>query len=390
MINPLLSVVIPTKNRFEYLVPSVQSILRITDAELEVIVCDNSEVDRSNDFLALVGDKRVHFYHISQRLDMVANYNHAISLARGDYIALIGDDDFIHRDILKIIRKFSSDVSVITTPPLANYNWADLNIALNIFDGQPSVNIRPFSSKVEFIELKDSVTSVVTSAGQHFTRMPKSYYGIVKREAFEKVRLAAGTYVPGLSPDMATSMALALVIDRVCSVDFPIFMPGSSLKSNAGLSGLSKHVGSLFDQKHLPQKNLENWGDFVPKFYSVQTVWAQACYEVLRSFERVDLMKLFNIPYIYALCYSYHFKLCIKENVSLKNSLQAQGNNYYIGSCKFWFYATSIFIERATSLFLRKIRIPKKSQSYVYNRSVLDIKSACGLLDSLKPTFLDK
>jgi hypothetical protein len=68
-------------------------------------------------------------------------------------------------------------------------------------------------------------------------------------------------------------------------LDYPVFLPGSSAKSGAGLSGMKKHSGNLADT---PQTAAfaATWPSAVPPVYAVQTVWAQAA---LATLDRVDV-----------------------------------------------------------------------------------------------------
>jgi GT2 family glycosyltransferase len=88
---PEVSICIPAYNRPAELRASVASALGQTETDLEVIVTDDS--DRDQDLTAEFGDDRLRYYSNPQRLGMAANWQRAISLARGRYIGLLMDDD---------------------------------------------------------------------------------------------------------------------------------------------------------------------------------------------------------------------------------------------------------------------------------------------------------
>jgi len=99
---------------------------------------------------------------------------------------------------------------------------------------------------------------------------------------------------------MASSVAIAHFAKRICRIDYPLFLPGASLKSTAGDGGLGKAIGRLSDQPHLPKNCESRWTDIVPRFYSGQTIWAEASIEALLSCGREDLLPEFNAPKLYA------------------------------------------------------------------------------------------
>lgn len=91
--NPLISVIIATYNRAAYLPFAVDSILNQTYRNLELIIVDDGSADNTQEVLAhLQSDPRVR--SIRQRnAGQGAATNRGISLARGDYIAFLDDDD---------------------------------------------------------------------------------------------------------------------------------------------------------------------------------------------------------------------------------------------------------------------------------------------------------
>ncbi|MHC5879375.1 hypothetical protein ACYT69_10660, partial [Streptococcus pyogenes] len=64
-------------------------------------------------------------------------------------------------------------------------------------------------------------------------------------------------------------------------VDLPFTMPGASGGSNTGRSAVNKHKGDLSKDAHMrPFKDLQ-WPAVLPRFFSVETVWAHAAWETL-------------------------------------------------------------------------------------------------------------
>ena len=103
---PLVTVCIGTYNRGELLVErSLKSVLAQTYTNLEVIVVGDCCTDNTEELMNNVNDKRVQFVNLSTRGNypddpklrwMVAGtstVNHALSLATGDFITHLDDDD---------------------------------------------------------------------------------------------------------------------------------------------------------------------------------------------------------------------------------------------------------------------------------------------------------
>jgi len=90
---PLISVVIPTHNRFSLLCRAVKSVLAQSYESLECIVVDDGSTDDTRSLLSKVNDPRlVYLRHETPRYASAAR-NTGIAQASGKYIAFLDDDD---------------------------------------------------------------------------------------------------------------------------------------------------------------------------------------------------------------------------------------------------------------------------------------------------------
>src|SRR3954471_7542732 len=121
---PVLSVIIPTHNRSHYAIPTIKGILSLS-ADIEVVVCDTSEVDLiSQEFDRSPHKNRLRLIRPNRPLSVVDNFNVALASAAGDYLIFIGDDDFVLPDVIEIARWAQLkkiDAIRFTTPIL--YFW---------------------------------------------------------------------------------------------------------------------------------------------------------------------------------------------------------------------------------------------------------------------------
>lgn len=306
--RPLLSIIIPTRNRSEYSISSIRSILKIKSDLLELVVQDNSDGDELEKFIATKGnDSRLKYNHTKGRLDIVANFSVGLELASGEYFTFLGDDDGVNPEILDAVMWAKlKGVDAITPPFLVDYMWPDLLQKYYGAKDSGSLKVRPFTGHITFPDVEKGMLECVRHACQNlvnFVGLPKIYYGIVRKECMEMVRAKTGTYFPGISPDLSGAMAVANYVGNLCSIDYPLFIPGSSAKSAAGISAQKKHHGrKLQDQSHLPVECLNDWPAIIPEFYAVQTVWAQAGWGALKATGREDVLKEFNVPLLHATC----------------------------------------------------------------------------------------
>ncbi|MBE9008021.1 glycosyltransferase family 2 protein [Fortiea sp. LEGE XX443] len=98
--EPLVSVVIPTYNRPEYLKQAISSAVKQTFQNIEIIVCDNCSDVNPQSIIEAFQDSRIRFWRNSQNIGMLANMTNGFLMARGKYVASLHDDDMWEEDFL--------------------------------------------------------------------------------------------------------------------------------------------------------------------------------------------------------------------------------------------------------------------------------------------------
>ncbi|TAJ22641.1 MAG: glycosyltransferase family 2 protein, partial [Nitrospirae bacterium] len=90
---PKVTVAIPTYNRATLLKQCLETILRQTFRDFEVIVSDNCSPDATPEAVRAFNDPRIRYYRNESNLGVFPNMNRCIDRARGQYIAIVHDDD---------------------------------------------------------------------------------------------------------------------------------------------------------------------------------------------------------------------------------------------------------------------------------------------------------
>lgn len=121
MNSELVSVCLPLYNAGSYVEETVRSVLAQTYLSWELILVDDNSSDDTaavvERVVAQASDARIRFAVNAQRLGMVGNWNHAVGLARGKFIKLIGQDDLLAPDCLEVqaavLRQYPN-INVVT------------------------------------------------------------------------------------------------------------------------------------------------------------------------------------------------------------------------------------------------------------------------------------
>jgi hypothetical protein len=353
---PLMSIVIPTRNRARYAKSAIRSILKFPASGIELVVQDNSDGGELNEFAESLHDSRFKYRWDRNPVDAVRNFERGAALATGLYITFLGDDDGINPELVDAVSWCRErDIDAIITSRPAQYRWPDQRYRYYGSAFSASLELSPFSGGTSWPDPEAELRACARAAGRSSARLPRIYYGAVKRSCFDAVRDRTGTYFPGPSPDLSSAVALGTIVKTICWADYPLFVPGVSGGSMAGLGAVKKHIGRLEDWPHLPARSIQNWSPLVPRFFGGPTIWGEDVVQALTATGREDVLTEFNVPLLHALCAVYWPK---GIRITLRNFYPAlkrvkrglfRGTMEFLGSC------VSLYILRGKK-FVQRIR----------------------------------
>lgn len=275
---PLLSVVVPTRNRQDCAISLARSLSASAARSFELVFHDNSDDASLGEAVAALSDPRIRYIHSSDRMNMHENFTRAITHARGRYLCGLGDDDgILIEPALQIVEKaYSNGVDAVLTSARA-YSWPGL---LHWLWGDVGGHVSPIRRRLPFARALDpaeqvaKVFSDATVSGLGL--LPRLYHGIVSRTALERLRERSGSYFPGGSPDMANAIGLGYCVETLSYDPRALIISGHSRKSGGGAGSAGKHHGAIEDQPHLPPGILDRWPAAIPRYWSGHTIYAQS------------------------------------------------------------------------------------------------------------------
>lgn len=110
--NPSLSFVLPAW-KSPYLSQAIASIVGQSCPDWELVVVDDCSPDPIEQIVASFGDPRIRYVRNEKNLggeNLVRQWNHCLTFARGEYVVLAADDDFYRpafcEEVLRLSRKY--------------------------------------------------------------------------------------------------------------------------------------------------------------------------------------------------------------------------------------------------------------------------------------------
>lgn len=97
MTAPRISICIPAYKKPEYVVRAIQSILKQTYKEVEIVISDDSpNEDIKIAIQPYISELDIKYYHNEPALKSPMNWNNALDKATGDFVMLLHQDDWLH------------------------------------------------------------------------------------------------------------------------------------------------------------------------------------------------------------------------------------------------------------------------------------------------------
>jgi glycosyltransferase involved in cell wall biosynthesis len=272
--KPILSILIPTRNRTQELNSLLSIIDLCNSGAIEFIVSDNSDIP--HEFLSR---QNVKFLRPTSILNMKDHWNFLLSHAKGRFITFLGDDDaFIPSEIIRLGAFADSCTADLIWTRQAGYAWP-----VEEQEGVFFQEIRNNPKTQDFKEMRSRILRI-----QHGTEIPVPYCRVLFHErVIEKwtTAFSDSPFCVSRIPDISAGVKIAFLAESQVHYNYTVFISGSSKSSNGGLTrqGLGLDDTHGFNNLKFNPLTLEEFRSLLvaPPFGYI--TWFEAFEESIRS-----------------------------------------------------------------------------------------------------------
>lgn len=376
--NPIVSILIPTKDRYEYLTYLVDYFTTIESKDIELVIQDNSAENFAFvSYLSTIKDERIIYNHVSGWLSMSDNCDSGLNFCSGEYVTMIGDDDGFLPYIDKVchLLKNAKVDALITKNP--SYIWPDMVSKQWGSKYSGKVDYSTFTNEVKLVDAKKLLQDALEVAGTEIVMLPRIYHGIISRRSLNKLKEEAGSCFPGASPDMANAIGILKYVDKLVSWDFPVIISGQAARSVGGMGQRKEHKGKISSVSFLPKSTEKEWENEVPKFWSGATIYADSMMKALKATGRIHDVKNYNYQFLYAYLTIYEF--------SFRDAIFSCELNYIkkypLTILKYLYYVAILFATRSLNFIKNNVKMIFKITTYKHS-NVNSISEAIEVLNT--------
>lgn len=226
MNDPLITVIIPTRERIETLRSTVSTALDQKSRRFEVLVSDNASSDGTTEFVSSIADQRLRYVNTGRRLSMSANWDFALEHARGEYVVVIGDDDAVLPGALdRLIIDMERNPSDVYSWPKHVYVWPD---------SERGAYVESFAAQVggRSLDLAERSMRVLAMGGWGHYALPSMYHSLVARRIPDEMRQRFGHVYHAALPDVFMALCVPAFATMAWDVGYSVTAHGRSSKAN--------------------------------------------------------------------------------------------------------------------------------------------------------------
>jgi len=149
MKNVLVSVVIPTYNQPNFLRQAINSVLKQTHKNFELLIVDDCSTDNTADVVHSYKDTRIQYIKTEKNLRPPGSWNFGAKKAKGDFISVLPHDDIWHSNFLEeMINQFKVNPNIA----FAQCNFNVINKNTVIVQAHSDIKEISFSKGVDALE----------------------------------------------------------------------------------------------------------------------------------------------------------------------------------------------------------------------------------------------
>jgi len=375
--KPLLSIVVPTKDRYKYLKHLIELINSIQSDQIELVLQDNTADNKEIlDFFSQKEYSFIKYNHNTQPLPVCYNSDLAVLNSSGKYVCMIGDDDGITRHIVDCVKWMEEYEIEAVVPSSISYHWPDYisSITGNI---SGTLMYKPFSQTYKYIDSLCALNELKDKGFIYLGELPLLYHGIVRRDILDKIFRKGGTYFPGPSPDIANAVALSLIVNKYVRLDFPIVISGASKTHGGGIRKLKNKLAEIESVPFLPSNTSEYWEKNIPRIWTGETIWPESAIKALRYMGRDDIVEKVNFEFMLAKFISFHFTYKKLATQLSKDKI------------RLWVYILKISSSRYFKALKRMIshKFFQTNDGMMMVNKIQDIKEVADYLSKIKSEF---
>lgn len=253
---PFFSIMLPTKNRASLLAPAIQSVLKQSFKDYELIICDNDDDEnKTKEVVESFNDERIHYIRTGH-FSMQDNWNRALDGCVGKYVIAIEDKMVLYPWALRKIHEQINEKNAEVV--LWNSDVVDDASEKIVLKQRMPGEFQNYSSD-------DILARVSVNIMKNWGFLPRGLNCAISKEVIDAVReLGSEPYYEAVSIDIVSALKVLRVTEEILIYSGSMTLITSDKTSNGRMAltrkgDMMKYFMGKSDQKldlaHVPLKD---------------------------------------------------------------------------------------------------------------------------------------
>ena len=320
------SVLLPTRNRLEYLKYAITSIVEQDYDDWEIIISDNCSEEKVEDYIRSLSESRIKYFRTQSFCPVTENWNNALEKSTGDYVIMLGDDDCLLKGYFKTCAALLQQHNL----PDMIYNSAMNYVYPNVMLGAPQgylmqFGYAPFLVKKQapfILDKQETLQLVRETFNFNLIVNFNMQHSLVSRSLINKMQ-NYGKFYQSPYPDYYATTSLLIKAQRILAVPYPMVVIGVTTKSFGYYFFNNKEKEGIEFLRNTPDAAIySNVAKFVIPGTDMNISWLFSLETVRQNFHHEYKLKLNYKKFRFLQVLQQYKKFACQEGLAWKDMLR--------------------------------------------------------------------
>jgi glycosyltransferase involved in cell wall biosynthesis len=343
------SVLLPTRNRLEYLKFAIASVMQQDYENWEIIVSDNNSEDDVEGYIRSLNDSRIKYFRTQSFVSVTENWNNALEKSTGDYVIMLGDDDCLLKSYFK---SYFTLLQQNDFPDMI-YNSALNYVYPGVMPGTPQGYLMKFGYASFLVDKKDPYI-LNKQAAHGYVKEVMNFtlsvnfnmqHSLVSRSLIKEMQ-NYGKFYQSPYPDYYATTSLLIKAERILVVPYPMVVIGVTPKSFGYYYFNNKEDEGLDFLRNIPDDEIyKKIAKYIIAGTNMNISWLLAMDTVRQNFNKEHLLRVNYKKFRFLQTLHHCKKFACREGVYLRDMITFARN-------LFWWEKIAYLVPFSIALFI--------------------------------------
>ena len=261
------TVVVPTKNRHQFVGECVRSVLAQSWRDFEVIVSDNWNDERTAHALQTIDDERFRIVRPPREMNMPDHWEFASQQGTGSYVIFLNDRMLMRPGALALV---AGELCRAKEPDVCAWSFQ------TFVEATRALLPHDLTGRIDVVPSREILDDFLNDRRPLWRRLPRMVNAGVRRSFLDGLRRRFGPVFTPTSPDYTCALMFLATTPAVLYIDRPLLVvrgeehsTGTRSQTERTASPYMRSIGDVDPVSHVPMKAFLVWNSVYNDYLTV-------------------------------------------------------------------------------------------------------------------------